>query len=180
MNVFTVDTLCSEAETLLRAQVPPLLVALALDTDLKPLTTWQQVPTMEALSTAKYPAGAITSPGLVKRPTRTRSSGYVAVWRLAVAVYDRGRDHADTAHRARTWASVIRAVMLDNPTVNGVASGVEWVGEDYAQEPGKREARTIGGCAVTFDVTVGNVHDTTPNDRPTVQATRSTVTVRST
>lgn len=139
---------------------------------------WHQVPEPGALVAGKFPAAAVDSPGLVTPPTRSRASGWSATWRCAVGVYDRGRTHEETATKVRAWAAVIRAVVLDHPSLGGVARSTDWVGEEYAQMPGKAQARTIGGCAVAFDVTATNVADLTPT-APLVGSTQTSISVTS-
>lgn len=164
IRLITADDLCAGAESVLTAQLPDLLTALGLDVAQgsekayqKP-KTWAQIPRFEVLQTANMPAGAITSTGVVGTP-RTRSLGTDATWRISVGVFDRSGDYNTTAHRVRTWAALVRAVMLRNPTLGGVASGVRWVGESYRLAAEKGSARTLGGCQVDFDVDARNVVD---------------------
>lgn len=181
MPLVTADDLCAAAEAMLRAHLPVLAESLGL----KPIQEWQQVPTPEALSTADTPALAIACPGLATPPTK-RSTGYDAPWRLVVGVYDRGEDHTDTQARTRKWAAAVRQVLVQHPTLGGVAAGVRWVGEEYAERPERSSARTLGGCAVAVDVTARDViahepyvsPDQPGSVRPVVEATHSTVTIR--
>lgn len=182
MPLLSADELCAAAEAVLREHLQPL----ATSRGLEKIRTWEQLPTLEALTTANLPAVAVTSPGLADRPTR-RSSGYNAPWRIVVGAFVRGTSFTETAGRVRDWAAVIRQVMVQHPTLGGVATGLEWVGEEYVERPERSSARTLGGCAVAFDVTARNVIDSEPyvppdqpggGDRPVVQATHSTVTIR--
>lgn len=178
MSLLTADDLCKAAETTLRDHLPALAAARGLD----PVVEWKQVPTPDALSTANTPAMAITSPGLTEPPAR-RSGTVDATWRIVIGVYDRGDDYGDTAARTRKWAAVVRQVILQHPTLGGVANGVAWVGEEYAERPERSSARTLGGCAVAFDVSARDVIDTKPytdpaTADPTVTSTHRTVTIR--
>lgn len=185
-RLVTADDLCHAFETILTAKLPVLIEQLGLDEELAPISggalgvkTWQQVPDLKALVPASFPAGAITSPGLADRPTRKPGGAYDAVWRIAVGIYDRGRDHAETARRARTWGALVRAVMLANPSVGGLASGLRWAGEDYGQTREREAARTLGGCAVSFNVGVSNVVDLSALD-PEVLTVQTLLDVPST
>lgn len=184
MPLLTADDLCVAAETVLKEHLPPLAAARGLE----PVRTWKQLPTPEALTAANLPGIAVTSPGLTKPPTR-RASGWDATWRVVVGGFVRGRDHDATAARVRDWAAVIRQVIVQHPTLGGVATGVDWVGEEYAERPERSSARTLGGCAVAFDVTARNVIDTEvyvppvnpgdpPTQRPVVTSTHKRVTIR--
>jgi hypothetical protein len=180
--LLSVDDLCKAMQQVLEDHLP----ALAASRGLQPITSWDQLPSPDALTRANLPAGAITSPGLTALPAR-RSGGHDATWRIAVGVYERGRDHTETAAKVRDWAAVIRQTVLHHPTLGGVASGVVWIGEEYAERPERSSARTLGGCAVAFDVTARNVIDSEPyvppdspggGDQPVVTSTHRTVTVR--
>jgi hypothetical protein len=178
MPLLTANDLCAAMETILADK----LSGLASSRGLKPVTAWDQLPTSDALTSANVPVGAIASPGLTDAPVR-RSTGIDATWRVVVAVYDRGRDYVETAKKVRDWAAVVRQVVIQNPTLGGVASGLVWVGEEYTELPERPSARTLGGCAVAFDVTARNVIDAKPytdpaTDDPTVQSTHRTITVR--
>ncbi|MEJ7846435.1 MAG: hypothetical protein WKF93_12400 [Acidimicrobiales bacterium] len=155
-RIITADDLCRAAENILRTNLHPLVEALALE-DFEEITDWAQVPTMEAVAHADTPTGAISSPGLVDAPVRKAHGVYDATWRVVVSVFDRDEDYNATAARTRQWAALVRALLIDNPSLGGVASSLTWVGEDYAERPRKDEARTFGGCAVAFDVTAKNV-----------------------
>lgn len=176
------DQLCQATESMLTEKVPVLVELLGRTKDLAPVKTWQQLPTIEALSSAQFPAAAITSPGLSGTPTYHRSSNsWTATWRIAVGIYDRGKDHAETAARVRDWCAVFRTVLLLNKSLGGVANSLVWVGEEYARIPRKEAARTFGAGAVAVDVTVDNVADFDGLDAqnlPLVLSTHPTLTVQ--
>ena len=141
---------------------------------------WGQVPTLEALLTqANFPTGGVTSPGLAVPPKRN-GRNYDAPWRISVGIYDRGSDWSDTADRVRDWAALLRAAVLSDTTLGGLASAMTWAGEEYRQIPDASNGRTIGGCAVAFDITVRNVVDLAAPapDGPIATTARTRVTVR--
>jgi len=148
--VVTCDEILVEVELCLSTYLPAYAAAAGLST----VTGWQQLPTTEALTSAVFPVGAITSPGLADTPTRD-GQGWNATWRIAVAVYDRGEDYAQTARRARTWAALVRSVLTRHLLEDSeVVRDVLLVGEDYALRPETSSARTLGGGAVALDVLV--------------------------
>jgi hypothetical protein len=125
----------------------------------RPITTWQQLPTIQAIATADYPAVAITSPGLVQAPTYSRSSdSWETWWRAAVGIYDRaGVDddgHRETQALVRNWIAFLRTAALRNQTLGGAARAVVWSGEDYDLLPDRNNARTIGAGALALDIKV--------------------------
>lgn len=181
-RIVTADDLCDAVEAVQRAGLPVLIEQLGLDQAQgaeKAYTvpsTWAQVPTLTALQSAILPAAAVTSSGIVGAPVR-RTTGWDATWRITVGMFDRGDDYHVTAGRVRTWAALVRAVGIANPTLGGIASGVRWAGETYRQYPQANVARTLGGCAVDFDVDVRNVADL-GSLAPLVGAPQSSLTVR--
>lgn len=178
-RVISADDLCVAAETVLKAKLPVLTALLEVDDSFGPIQTWQQVPTIAALSTARFPAIAVASSGLAEPPRRTRSTGYTATWRVTVGIYDRGTDHADTQARARKWASYVRTVLLANPSLGGVASSMTWTGEELAVIPQRDSARTIGAAAVAFNISADNVADPgAGTDLPLVLSTHPSLTLK--
>lgn len=188
IRLITADDLCVGAQTILVGQLGALIEALGLDErprGEKPFElpkVWDQVPTLEALETAKYPAAAITSTGVVGTPRTTRSGGtnrVDATFLVRVGIFDRGPDYNVTAARIRTWAALVRGVLLlpENASLGGVASGVRFVTESY-RNLRKEVARTIGGCTVDFHVDVQNIADLSALDvLPVVGSTHSTISV---
>lgn len=189
IRLVTADDLCVAAQTILEEQLGDLIDALGLGAPESPAPddeaatpfevpeTWTQVPTETALQSAETPAGAISSPGTIGA-ARTTRTGVSATWRIRVAMFDRGTDYNDTAHRVRTWAALIRGVMLRNPGLGGLASGLRLATESYRLFPETGAARTLGGCAVEFDVDVQNIADLSELDVvPVVATTHPHVTV---
>ena len=150
-RIVTADDGCQRVEAVLREHLP----ALAELADLRPVVEWQQVPTEEALTAANVPAVAITSPGLTEPPTRD-IRGVNATWRIGVGIIDRGADYQDTARRTRTWAALVRTVLLQH-LAGDLVREVAWVGEEYALRPESTSARTLGAAAVALDVSVRTV-----------------------
>ncbi len=177
MRVITADDLCVAVEQVLAEHLYPTVQLLGWHDDLEEkVEDWHQVPDLDVLRSASLPTGAISSPGLTDLPTKT-SSGTDATWRVVVGIYERGISYDDTSRRLRRWAAAVRATLLAHKSLNQTASGLRWVGEEYAEIPDARSARTIGGCTVAVDVTARNVVDLSPTV-PTVTTPRSTVNVR--
>lgn len=177
MSVFSADQLCVAVQEVLEADLPSVIAhpqaAEFLDGDYGPIAEWQQLPTIDALSTARFPAVAITSSGLVAAPTYLASSdSRVVTWRIVVGIYDRGRDHADTQARIRNWCALVRSCLLRNPNLGGVADSLAWVGEEFALLPNRTQARTIAAGAVALDVTarVSALSADEPDTRPVVES----------
>lgn len=186
--IITADDLCVAAELTLREHLPVVLQQLVdLEgehadpswRELEEVATWEQIPDWEALQAADFPAGAITSPGLVEAPTRKGRTTYDGTWRLVAGIYDRGGSFRETQRRARRWAAVLRVTLLEHPTLGGIATDLMWRGEEYRQLPQAKVARTLGGCAVAFDVTLRDVADLqAATTRPSLSTPTTSITVR--
>lgn len=174
-RIVSVSQLTAAMETTLRAHLTATVAAASLQLD--PVREWQQLPAREALSTAKFPAIAITSPGLTEPPTYSRAeNAWRARWRLGVGIYDRGKDHAVTQRQVRDWCAAIRLTVRAHRSLGGVALGTTWAGEEYALLPDRTQARTIGGGAVAFDVDAYVID--TLGDLPLVATADTSVSVQ--
>lgn len=178
-RLVTADDVALAVEAVLVENLPGFATQAGLV--LGPVTTWEQVPTLPALTSAIVPVGAISSPGLTAPPTRRGDGSWDATWRITVGVWDRDTSFRATAARARRWGALVRAVVLCHPDLGGLASRVGWVSEDYDEIPNQGAARTLGGCVVGFDVFVEDVLDPfsfTPAAGPVVQSTYPSLIVR--
>ncbi|HXH77314.1 hypothetical protein [Nocardioides sp.] len=184
IEIGSADELCKAAETTLRAALPMVLnlpevkgYLGARAPEFEAIKEWHQLPTLEAISSAKFPAVVITTPGLVGPPVYQRSKqSWETTWRLAIGIYDRAGDHAATSARVRDWIAFIRTALLRNVTLGGVAKGITWAGEEYDLLPDRKHARTIGAGALAIDVRV-DVPDTLGLGLPAATKTTTTLTV---
>lgn len=184
MSIISVDELCQATETTLKDLIPqvlqiPAMVALIGDPrEPYVVKTWQQLPVVEAIATADLPGVAITSAGLVDPPSYSRANqSWDTNWRIAVGIYDRGRDHEDTQARVRNWAALIRTSMQLKPTLGGVAQGLTWFGEQYALLPNRNQARTAAAGVIAFDVKASVRKLTLGPGDPSVTSTHPTLSV---
>lgn len=179
MTIVSADQLCVALEKVQRDHLIDTMAALGYVDDYDAIKTWQQLPTMEALSSATFPAIAVSTPGLVVAPSYNRSSNtYRATWRIAVGIYVRGVDHNDSAARVRNWAAGIRTTALNHKSLDGVAIGLRWAGEEYARAADRKAARTLAAGAVALDVTADVIADPTAGNLPPVLSTPTTVSVQ--
>lgn len=156
--IVSADELLVALETTLRDHLPATVAALVAQhgwvaDDFPTILEWQQLPTLEALSTADTPAMAVTSPGLVGEPAYSRADGgYRATWALSAGIYDRGEDHAHVQAKIRRWCAAVRLTVRAHRTLGGVATGSTWIGDRYGLKPNRDQARTLGMGAVAFNV----------------------------
>ncbi|WP_243061147.1 hypothetical protein [Nocardioides sp. SR21] len=183
IRLITADDLCTSAAATAAAQLPALIEARGLDDPdgTKPFkmpTTWAQIPVLEALQSATFPAAAVTTTGIVGEPRDSRD-GIHADWLVRVGIFDRGTDYNDTAFRVREWAALVRAALLHDRTLGGLATGLKLVEETYRNLPQVGAARTLGGCSVGVRVRVKNIADLGELEPgPAVESTHNEVFVR--
>lgn len=149
--------------------------------DYREITTWQQLPTLQAIATADYPAVAIMSPGLVGPPEYQRSRDcWTAWWRAEVGIFDRhGVDdagHSATQRLVRNWVAWLRTAALRQQTLGGAARAVVWAGEEYDLLPDREQARTIGAGTLMLNIKA-DVPDTLGLGLPIVTTTNTQLNV---
>lgn len=163
VRIITGESVCAAVRAALIEHLPPWAAALGLPPGPR---RWISLPAPGAAPQEQTPFGVITTPGLIREPTR-HPGRYDATWRVAVAVMDRGGTHDETAARARTWAAAIRCALLASGSLGTLGATVSWASEDYSAHAERDAARTLGGGAVGFDVHVPDVHPRTlPAPRP--------------
>lgn len=176
--ILSVDEICVAVQTTLEAELPAALVALERE-HLGEIKDWKQLPEIKALVTARVPAVAITSAGLVTAPVLRNSSGtYDTTWRIAIGIYERGRNHDETQKRVRDWCACIRLTLLSNPSLGGVSSNLIWSGEEFDLIPDRDSARTVAIGAVAVNVDAQMLAALPPTVGPDVESVESRVTVR--
>lgn len=180
--ISSVDELCVGVETILREHLAGVMDALGFeDAKYDEIKTWQQLPTTTALVAASLPGVAVSAAGLVGAPSYSRSTrSWTTTWRIAVGVYERGKDHADTQARVRNWCAGIRTTLVKHKSLGGLATALAWSGEEYALVPDREQARTIAAAAVAFDITATVSADAAPTAGalPTVTSTPTTLSVQ--
>lgn len=176
--IVSVDELCAAVERVLRDHLTATMDALGYDDAIyDAIKTWQQLPTVQALSTAQLPGIAIASPGITAPPVFSRAdNAWRTTWGLAIGVYERGKDHADTQARVRNWCAGIRTTVQMHKSLGGVTTALAWKSEAYNNAPATSQARTIAGGAVAFDVTA--LVPATVGTLPSVSSTPTTLSVQ--
>lgn len=106
----------------------------------------------------QIPACVIVAPGLIEEPVRRGSGEYEATWSLAAAAVVSGQDRENTFELVELYAAALRAILVNERSLGGFASGTEWLNERY-DELDFDDARTIAAGVVQFVVTVETVID---------------------
>ena len=107
----------------------------------------------------QVPACVIVAPGLISQP-RKHGAQWEASWALSVGCVVSGQNRENTFELTELYAAAIRTMVLQHPSLSGVASGIDWLGERY-DELTTDDLRTIAAGIVQFSVTVETVADRT-------------------
>ena len=116
---------------------------------------WEIVDSRIEVPISSTPLVVIESPGLEgARPTRGVSFDHHATWRIAVWTFTTSTTRRGADVNARIYAAAIRAALVLHPDLDGFASGVEWVDENYYDEGtvGKSQFLAISRSVVNVQV----------------------------
>src|SRR5688572_31890645 len=79
----------------------------------------------------QLPRIVVICPGLAEQPYAEGDGSYFARWNLGVGVLVSARDEASTRMLAQVYAATVRAILLQRSSLDGVATGVFWIDEQY-------------------------------------------------
>lgn len=155
-GLVTADDVCGAFLEALTAHLPAALVKVSPDVPLDSPVAFS-MPSEQALRNGdNLPAVVVSSPGLSSSPERGETGVYTATWTVMVSVFARGDSYESTALHVRRYAAALRAAVLTDPSLGGLASELVWAGEEYDSLDAAK-SRTIGGGFVSFDVRVDDV-----------------------
>lgn len=117
---------------------------------------FRQEPNIRTLSPNIQAQILVNVPHTVGTPENF-SAGVRAQWRVNVEVFVYGsKDWQETQALTYAYATVLRALILQQRGLDGVAETTTWEGEEYL-EGEHSSTRTTGVAHVTFVVTIGYV-----------------------
>ena len=106
----------------------------------------------------QLPSVLLLSTGLAEEPARDGRGVYRAKFALGLAVVVSARDRRETDDLAKLYTAALRAALLHNQTLGGLAEAVEWVDERYDALPGDRQRRRqLAAGQAVFRVEVHDV-----------------------
>lgn len=103
----------------------------------------------------QLPAILVMCPGNANDPVE-RADGYTANFAVNVAAIVSQRDKESTTTMAGYYGAALMALIVQNPSLGGIANGVRWRGgrtDDLAPD----DARSIAAAVHVFEVEVENV-----------------------
>jgi hypothetical protein len=111
----------------------------------------------DVLPGEKFPKIVAISPGLGNPPISNGTGQYRAVWRMGVGA----AIAADSEPLANQWAKIygaaIRAIMINYPSLGGLAEAVRWEDELYEDIPIPNQNQLFKSAGVFFTIDCNNV-----------------------
>lgn len=104
----------------------------------------------------QLPTLLLISPGLVEQPLPDGAGVYRAKFALGVAVVVSAATMNDTAELAKLYCAAMRSALLQHQSLEGFASGIEWLDENYDDLPSE-DTRSLGAGQAIFAVEVAGI-----------------------
>lgn len=140
------------AQSVLSTWLPAYVAALQQampDVGIVPPALIDRVPLAGVMSRAdQVPAVFCSSPGTTGAFVRTGTGAWGAWYLLHVVLVDRDDDWSATADRIQRWASLVTAVLLAHPDLDGAVEQLEPTDQAFGQVPG--DTRTLAGTTCSF------------------------------
>lgn len=105
------------------------------------------------------PAIIVVSPGTAEVPEG--EGQYISAWYdLTVAVSTMAASEVGARRQGAFYSAAIRAIVMQHGSIDGVAEGVRFMGEEFIGSPGTDDrSRSRGGSLTHFRVKIANIVD---------------------
>lgn len=147
-----------DVEEALIATLDPRLARYASQLDIAPVKAYTRAHQFDKWPEDQVPMVSVTCPGMADQPTRHGDGKYTARWAVGVVALTSAATEDDTRRLSRVYAGLIRAVLLQEPSLHGLARSVTWTDESYDELDVKRR-RNLSTAELTFIVEVDGVVD---------------------
>lgn len=117
------------------------------------IRNWSVMPEFEKWPEDQLPAVLVLSPGLAEAPLPDGTGLYRARFLIGIAVVVSARTLHETRELAALYTAVLRTVLLQQQSLGGFASGVNWLDENYDDLPAV-DTRSLGAGQAIFAVEV--------------------------
>lgn len=105
---------------------------------------WPETPT---------PSVLVLSPGMKDKPTREGRGEYTARWIVGIAVICSADTEENANRNAKIYAAAFRTLLLQRPSLDGFAHGLDWEDERYDDLPAEdHRSLAAGQVLVTVEV----------------------------
>lgn len=92
---------------------------------------WALGPTFDKWPEDQIPGVLVVSPGLVPPPTRDGYGVYRARWRIDVGCICSARTQQQSHEQAMLFVAAHKAIVVQHPSLEGWATGMQWLDESY-------------------------------------------------
>ena len=100
-----------------------------------PPRSWSVVPEFAQRPGAQLPAAVVVSSGTDWEATRLGDGTYSAWWNIDVLVLTTAADAPSASFLAGLYGALVRRILKGKPGLDGTASDLEWLGEEYLDVP---------------------------------------------
>ena len=153
----------SAARQTLQTHLPPrLALGVSGRAALPAPTSYEMVPTLDAILRVKRSVLAVSVPRMLGTPERFGDGSYDATFLVSVAVWHEQSPTLPILTAAADYAACVRAVMLSHQTLGGIAAQVSWTDESIDLVGDGMTALTLGLGITEFAVRVPQVADEQP------------------
>lgn len=127
--------------------------------ELPRIRSWSTVNTFENWPSDQLPASLLISTGTVDRPVREGAGPMRARFALGLAVVCATNNAQRSNWLAKHYIAAHRAVLVQRPSLEIDARGVDWLGDDYTDLP-PEDGRFLSAGMAEFVVEIDDVQTT--------------------
>jgi hypothetical protein len=132
---------------------------------------WATAADFETWPEDQVPRVLLVSPGLLEPPKAAGQGTYRVTWSLGLGVVVSAATMDETMVLAKLYTAALRAALVQHPSLEGFAAGVDWLDENYDDLP-SIDTRSLGAGQAIFGIHVDDVSrrwngPVTPSDPPT-------------
>lgn len=117
---------------------------------------WVPAPSFDFWPEDQVPGVLVVSTGTSERPLKSGDGSYRARWQIRLGVIVSAATQAQSHKLAKLYLAAHATILLQRPSLEGRANGVDWLGEEYTQIAFD-DIRSIATGEALFTVQVDDV-----------------------
>ena len=133
---------------------------------------WLTADQLDRSAADALPAVVVVSPGLSKTAPKQEGDGSFRVFfSIGIGVFVSSNTRPDTIALVRVYTAILRTIMLQKQSLDGVADGCTWIDESYDDNFPFTDDQTMSAGQVVFEITIAGFVNrfagpTTPDPDP--------------